>query len=206
MLHEEHPPRPLAEREDLLLLLPGSRSKELERHTEGMLRIAIQVRRRHPQLRVVIPQSSPKHAARLRTRLEEHEGADFVEIIEEEPREWLPRARVALVKSGTSTMETAIAGTPMVICYHLTSLSEQIMLRWIVNTPWIGAPNLVLAEEIVPEHTFRDEAAWSDVEHSLLQLIENENQREAQSAALLRVRDRLSGPGAASELRRWLLD
>jgi lipid-A-disaccharide synthase len=140
MLHEEHPPRPLAEREDLLLLLPGSRSKELERHTEGMLRIAIQVRRRHPQLRVVIPQSSPKHAARLRTRLEEHEGADFVEIIEEEPREWLPRARVALVKSGTSTMETAIAGTPMVICYHLTSLSEQIMLRWIVNTPWIGAP------------------------------------------------------------------
>lgn len=201
MLAADAPPPP-SEREHLLVLLPGSRRKELERHFAGMLRVARALRTRDPALRVVVPQANPGHAEWLRA----HCADDFAEIVEAEPRDWLPRAELALVKSGTSTMETAISGTPMVVCYRLTGRFESLLVRWMVHSPWFGAPNLVLGEEVVPEHVFRGDAGWDDVERSLAHLLEDEAARAAQLRALARVRERLAGPGAPHELRRWLLD
>ncbi|PIE25589.1 MAG: hypothetical protein CSA62_00855 [Planctomycetota bacterium] len=202
MLETAPPALAEQEREELLVLLPGSRRKELQRHAKGMLQIALALQAKHSGLRIVIPQSQARHLEWLKNSLPEAEDL----MVLGEPKQWLAKAKLALVKSGTSTMECAIAGTPMVICYQLTGLFESFLLRTVLRSPWFGAPNLVLGEEIVPEFVFRSDEGWNEVQERLEQLLEHAPLRQAQAAGLERVRQRLSGPGAPKELRHWLLD
>jgi lipid-A-disaccharide synthase len=114
-------------------------------------------------------------------------------------------ADAALCKSGTTTLEAAIAGCPLVIAYR-TSAIEYALARRIVKIPFIGLVNIVAGREIAPE--FVQDAlqpmALADAVDPLLDA--RSEARAIQVRALQGVRDQLGEPGAARRVAAMALE
>jgi lipid-A-disaccharide synthase len=95
------------------------------------------------------------------------------------------RARAALVKSGTATLELALAGVPMVAAYKV-SLMEEIAGRLLLNVPSVILANLVLGENVVPEFLQRGCTAGRLAE-ALLPLLSDTPERRQQMEAFARL-------------------
>ena len=102
----------------------------------------------------------------------------------------LAHARAALVKSGTTTLQTALALVPMVVTYQMHPLTYQLAQR-LVEVPHIALANLVAGERVVPE-LVQDAASPRALAAALLPLIADTNERERVVAGLRRVREQLA--------------
>ncbi len=101
-----------------------------------------------------------------------------------------------ICKSGTSTLEAALAGTPMVVCYKTDPISHAIAKR-VVRCPHIGLVNIVAGREIAPEYIQRAVTAET-LACGVLPLLDIEGTHAAeQRAGLAEVRERLGTPGAS---------
>jgi lipid-A-disaccharide synthase len=106
----------------------------------------------------------------------------------------LHHARAALVKSGTSTLQAALAGTPLVVTYRVHPLTF-FMARRLVRVPHVGLVNLVAGERLAPE-LLQSEATADRLARALLPLLdEHSAERRAALAGLARVRERLAAAG-----------
>jgi lipid-A-disaccharide synthase len=109
------------------------------------------------------------------------------------------RARAALAKSGTGTLELALAGVPMVAAYKV-SLIEEIVARLAITVPSAILPNLILGENVVPE--FLQRACTPErLAAALRPLIADTPERRAQTEAFGKL-DAIMGAGSASPSRR----
>ena len=126
-----------------IVLLPGSRKQELKR----ILPIMLSVTREFPAYRFVVAgtNSLPKESY-------EEFLSDYPQVTIEYNKtyELLATSRAALVKSGTSTLETALHNTPQVVCYTGNALSFQIAKR-LVKVKYISLVNLIADEPLVTE-------------------------------------------------------
>jgi lipid-A-disaccharide synthase len=104
-------------------------------------------------------------------------------------------ARAALTKSGTSTLELAVAGVPMAAAYKVP-LIEEVIARLLITAPSAILANLVLGENVVPEFLQRDCTA-EKLCRALLPLLADTVQRRHQIDAFARL-DGLMGLGKAS--------
>jgi lipid-A-disaccharide synthase len=174
----------------LLAMLPGSREQELSRHLGPFRAIAQRVVASRPDVLPVFSRASSLHAGPF------HElGFPVVD----DTRALQRHAQAALVKSGTSTLETAIEGTPFVIGYR-TSAVTAALARRLVKTEHIGLPNLIAGARVVPEF-FQDDLSPDVVAPVLLELLRDESpQRAVQIEGLREVRARLGEPGAAARV------
>src|ERR671924_750281 len=83
--------------------------------------------------------------------IHEHERTDLpLTLLFGHSHEALAAADLALVASGTATLETALFKTPMVITYRQSSLSWHLM-RSMLYLPYVGMPNILAGERLVPE-------------------------------------------------------
>ncbi|CAN5693377.1 lipid-A-disaccharide synthase [soil metagenome] len=125
----------------LLALFPGSRAQEVERqmHTFAAAADAVCVQR--PDVQPVIATSAavPPSLYDATTLPRTDDGGTL-----------LHHATAALVKSGTSTLQAALAGTPMVVTYRMHPLTF-LIARHLVRVPHVGLVNLVAGERVVPE-------------------------------------------------------
>ena len=103
----------------------------------------------------------------------------------EEKAEAFRSARAALSKSGTSTLELALAGVPMVAAYKV-SLIEEVVGRLLLNGPSIILANLVLGENVVPEFLQRD-CTPARLADALLPLLSDTPERQRQIQAFTRL-------------------
>jgi len=167
----------------ILALFPGSRSQEITRHLDRFAEAAKRVRTADPLLQPVFA-AAPGIDADLyrRTGFPFTRDADGL----------LAHARGALVKSGTTTLQTALAGVPMVITYRLHPLTYRIAKR-LVSVPHIGLANLIAGERLMPE-LVQDEATPESLAAALMPLLRDGPQREAALGGLARVRRKLAGP------------
>ena len=167
----------------ILALFPGSRSQEIARHLELFSEAARRVRDADPTMQPVFA-AAPGIDADVyrRTGFPFTRDADGL----------LAHARGALVKSGTTTLQTALAGVPMVITYRLHPLTYRIAKR-LVSVPHIGLANLIAGERLMPE-LVQDEATPESLAVALLPLLRDGSQREAALGGLTRVRKKLAGP------------
>jgi len=138
----------------VLLVLPGSRAGEIGRMTEVFGQAAALVADSIGALEVIIP-AVPRLADMVRERIESWKVPARVVTDTEGKNKAFRVARAALTKSGTSTLELALAGVPMVAAYKV-SLLEELAARMLIKVPSIILANLVLDENIVPELLQRD--------------------------------------------------
>ena len=134
----------------LVALMPGSRRQELRRHVDLFLLAAQRLLARHPSAQFVSGAIGPAAAAQLRERQASLVPQLPLTIIEGRASEMLQAADVALLVSGTVTLEAALSGTPSVVAYRLAPLSYW-WLRRLVKVPHIALPNLLLERRWFPE-------------------------------------------------------
>jgi lipid-A-disaccharide synthase len=135
----------------VIALLPGSRRAEL--HYMGMLfvRAAHELRCQVPDAHFVCPSASRGTREQFEAALRSHGGDELpVTLLYGHSHEALAAADVALVASGTATLETALIKTPMVIAYRQSPVTWALM-RHMIYLPYIGLPNILAGERIVPE-------------------------------------------------------
>ena len=171
----------------VLALFPGSRPQEVERHLGVFVAACAHVRERMPDVQPVIAASGA-----VPTRA--YEAAALPRTTDG----WalLHHARAALVKSGTSTLQAALAGTPLVVTYRMHPATFRLAQR-LVRVPHVGLVNLVAGERIAPE-LLQDEATPQRLAAALLPLLDTES-RERWTAlrGLERVRAALASPNPA---------
>jgi lipid-A-disaccharide synthase len=122
-----------------------------------------------------------------------------VEVLRGEAGTLMAAADVALVKSGTTTLEAALAGTPMVVAYRVHQLSWAVFQR-VRTVRWVSLVNLVADQEIVPE-LLQDRASTGELVQQLRPLFDPADPRAAaQIRGLALVRERLGQPGASTRV------
>jgi lipid-A-disaccharide synthase len=132
-----------------LLVLPGSRSGEIARMAPPFGRAVQLLSQRIGGLEVVVP-AVPRLADKVRADVASWQVPVRIVTDPAEKDRAFRTARAALTKSGTSTLELAVAGVPMVAGYKV-SLLEEVVARLLIKGPSIVLANLVLGENVVPE-------------------------------------------------------
>jgi len=181
----------------VLGLFPGSRRQEVVRLWPAFRAAAALVAQARPEVQVVVA-ATPDGA---------YPDAGAVTVVHGRPRECFAAADAALCKSGTSTLEAAVAGTPLVVAYRMHPLSF-LLARRLVRVPWIGMVNLVAERQVAPE-LIQGAATAPALAAAVLPLLDPSSpERRAQLEGLAVVRRRLGDPGAAAraaEIARSLL-
>jgi lipid-A-disaccharide synthase len=137
----------------VIALLPGSRLSEVARHARLMLDAAVLVRRRRPDAQFVLPAASGPAARLIRQAAQ---GLDLpLHLLEGRSHTALAACDVALVASGTATLEAALYKKPMVITYRVPALTAYLMRKKAL-LPWIGLPNILARDFVVPERVQED--------------------------------------------------
>jgi lipid-A-disaccharide synthase len=133
----------------IVLVMPGSRRGEISRLLGLFKKTVEDIARRKGDVEFVIP-AVPALSDLLRRETADWRANVRVVTNLEERNEAFRQARLALVKSGTSTLEVAIAGVPMVAVYRISHI-EGIVAHFVLKVPSVILVNLILGENIVPE-------------------------------------------------------
>ena len=142
----------LPERGQVVAVLPGSRGGEITYIAPAFVATIGWLARRRPDLVFVVPAATETIYGRLRALLASAnlpDGAD-VRLVMGHSHDAMAAADAVLVASGTATLEVALYRRPMVIAYRMAWLSYRIM-RHMGYLPWIGLPNILCNETVVPE-------------------------------------------------------
>ena len=174
----------------VLLVLPGSRPSEVTRLMQPFGETVRLLGREFEQLESILPAVPSVRP-----------------LIEEGLRGWPRRphlvegdadkftsfrlAQAALAASGTVTLELAVAGSPMVVAYRMDRVAAR--LRFLVKVPSVVLPNLVLGENAFPEF-IQEDCTPGKLAAALLPLLRESPEREAQLAALGRIREKMFLP------------
>ena len=168
----------------VLVLLPGSRQQEVDRHWPIFLKTVERLKQDNPNLQVMVGKAA---------------NVSFTPIpntfkIEDNARKAMVAGTAALVSSGTATLECAVEDTPMIVCYKLSGVSW-----WMANTmasvKYASMVNLIADEIIVPEFLQQDMTA-SNLVAAVLPLLDHKNNlRKKMLTGFEKVRRTLGMPG-----------
>jgi lipid-A-disaccharide synthase len=168
----------------LLLVMPGSRSGEIKRMAKPFGDAVGLVQKRVGALDVVVP-AVPRLASAVQAAVASWPVSARIVTQPAEKDAAFRSARAALAKSGTSTLELAVAGVPMVAAYNVP-LIEEAVGRLVLNVKTIILANLVLGEQVVPEFTQRAVTA-TRLADALVPLLGNTAERRRQIDAFARL-------------------
>ncbi len=189
----------------LISLLPGSRASEVRQILPVLLSAAERVASRaHAQfvipLATTIPRSSIEEAAK---HWSHGVAGSSLKIIERDTYNALAHSRLAVVTSGTATLEAALLETPSIVVYRGLEVNWRL-IRPLIHLDTFGLVNLVAGRRIVPELIQHDLTA-DRLANAMLGLLQDESKRQVMKADLRSVRRRLGAPDAAARAARAIL-
>jgi lipid-A-disaccharide synthase len=179
----------LAAGRPLVSVLPGSRRGEAARHLPALLDAAGRLYRERA-VNLVLPASSTTGAAFFEERLG-LSAPGMIRVIEGESWDAMAHSDVALVASGTVTVEAALLGTPMVTFYKVAPLSW-LAGRFLVRVPFYSMVNLIAGRAVVTE-LMQSRMTGEAIAREALRLLTDEGARSEMQAGLAEVREKLSG-------------
>ena len=141
----------------VVALLPGSRQSELRFMADTFVQAAKQLHAEVGEVQFLCPTASRPTRDLMRDAIHRNEAGDLpITLMFGHSHEALAAADLALVASGTATLETALLKTPMVIVYKMSPITWKIMRR-MLYLPYVGLPNILAGEFLVDE--FMQDAA-----------------------------------------------
>ncbi len=174
----------------VLALFPGSRQQEIDRHLDDFVETARILERMVSGLQVIVSVAPTVTFDPARCPYQHVESASFAV---------LRAADAALCKSGTTTLEAAIADCPLVVAYR-TGMISFLLARLMVKIPHIGLVNVVAGREVAREFV-QDDLRPADVAAAILPLFDRDSSEcRRVLEGLADVRDRLGTPGAAARV------
>lgn len=170
----------------LIAVLPGSRAQEVTR----MLNIMTEVKTYFPEYRFVIAGSENLEKEFYREAIQNQ-----IHVIYGQTYELMQFAAAGIIKSGTSTLESALFELPQVVCYKTGNISFSIAKK-LVNVMYISLVNLIMNKPVVKELIQQDFTA-ENIREELTQLLDNRSYRENIISHYKLLYQQLGGTGAS---------
>ncbi|CUR53853.1 Lipid-A-disaccharide synthase [Serratia symbiotica] len=154
-----------------LALLPGSRNIEIEMLSEPFLKTANQLRYYFPDIEIIVPLINFKQSTQFLKIKTKIAPKLTIRILYGHSREVMIASNIALLASGTATLECMLAKCPMVVGYRMKSLTFWLAKKFI-KIPYISLPNLLAGRKIVTE-LLQNDCSPNKLTKELILLLEN---------------------------------
>ena len=184
----------------LILLMPGSREMEIQRLLPVMLDAVKILKQKRPELDFAIPRAATIAKEILEDSV--RQAGLNIRLIEGHNYDVMSVADLAIVTSGTVTLEAAMCGLGCEILYKSSPVSFWIAKR-VVKIPNIGLPNIVAGRQIEPE-LLQDDCTPENISSTALELLEPERFAQLQRD-LQEVKEKLGEPGAVKRVAELVL-
>jgi len=185
-------------------LLPGSRSHVVEEVFPGQLEVARAVAARFPEATFGVSVASPKLGGIIEERIRVAGLSERVRPYPGRHRELIESADLVLVASGTTALEVAFCGTPMIVMYNASRLFYHLLARWMIHTRYLSLPNILAGREIVPEFMpyYRSTAPIAE---AAIELLADDGKHRAMREALAELVGPLRNGNASARTAEILL-
>lgn len=183
-------------------LLPGSRANEIKRLLPVMLAAAQGLQKDFPHLQFILPQASSVADDLLADYL--RLAPVNVVVVKNQAYDAIQCCDAIMTSSGTASLEIALLGIPMLICYKLSPITYWLG-RLLVKTPFIGLPNIVVGKAIIKEF-IQHEARAENLAHEIRRLLADRDYNHTMRTELAEVKRQLGTGGASKAMAELVLE
>jgi len=189
----------------IVVLLPGSRRQVVREVLPGQIEVAAQIAARFHRARFMLVAANERTAAAARYVISRTPSAPDIQIASDSPHDTIRAADLALVASGTATLEVAFHAVPMIVMYNarFARFTYPLLRGWMIKTPVFSLPNILARRRIVPEFMpyYRN---TSEVSIAALELLSSVSLQERMRGELRELMGPLARPGASAAAAREL--
>jgi len=189
----------LDDKNEILLLLPGSRKHEVAKIFPSMI-IAAQKLAKEFDLQVVTACSSNIDEKVFY----ELAGSSNFKVVKGFTYDLMKHAKFGIIKSGTSTLEASYFDLPMIIVYKTSFITYQIMKK-LIKVNRIGMANIILDENVVPE-LIQGNASEENIFKAGKKILSNENYYSSIKQKLSKIKNKLGSTGASARRSKIILE
>ena len=197
----------VAPTEPLVGLFPGSRREEITRLLPAMLdaarRLTGPTGAGAPRFLLGLAPAVDRALVERLVDAARAAGGPAIEVLPQRTYEVMAAADAVLIASGTATLEAALLGAPMIVCYRVSRVTE-VISRLLIRIPWISLPNILAGRLVVPEilqHAVTGERLAAETQR----LLSEPGVAAAQRAAFAELRGGLGEPGVGRRAARAVL-
>ena len=185
-----------------LALMPGSRAAEIDSLWQPMQQIALRIKEKYPAATFVTVAVDPEREQILKAaQIKTFECQYTVGSVSDTAR----KADFSIVASGSSTLQVAAAGCPMVIMYQSSRILWHLLGRWLIKTKYLSLVNILAGKELVPEFM----PYFSSIEpitQKCKQFLGDRDKLAQTSAELIKLVEPLAGKKACEEVARMVVE
>ena len=192
----------LDENNPVIGLLPGSRANEINRLLPIMLAAAEILQARIPGIQFMLPQADSISDELLENYMDR--SPVKMTVIKNQPYDVIQCCDVVMTTSGTATIEIALLTVPMVITYKLAALTYWLG-RWLVNTPFIGLPNIILGKGFIKE-LIQYEATSENLAEEIERILTDKFYADQMRDNLKQVKQQLGQGGGSKNMAELVLE
>ena len=192
----------LDESNPVIGLLPGSRANEINRLLPIMLAAAEILQARIPGIQFMLPQADSISDELLESYMDR--SPVKITVIKNQPYDVIQCCDVVMTTSGTATIEIALLNVPMVITYKLAALTYWLG-RWLVNTPFIGLPNIILGKGFIKE-LIQHEATSENLAEEIERILTDKFYADQMRDNLNQVKQQLGHGGGSKNMAELALE
>jgi lipid-A-disaccharide synthase len=192
---------------NLIGLFPGSRSREVRKIFPVMLEAARELQKQNPNLRFEVAAASEQLAGEMKpivAGLHQSQQREAIQIKVYETAAIMQRAWTGIVASGSATLEATYFGLPFVLIYKV-AWPTYLAARLVVNVKYLGMPNLLADQEVIPEF-IQHRAKPNTIVRAVQSLTENASSRERMISQLDAIVPRLGDTEASQTAARAIIE
>ena len=174
----------LNQKEKLIVLLPGSRQQEINKHWKIYIETIALLKKSFPGLQVIVGKSDNIIIPPTDTSFK----------IENNAKKAIIASDIAIVASGTATLECAIEDTPLVVCYKVSPFTW-LLAKCLVKVEYSSIVNLIAGKKVVPEF-LQSKMKPNNIKNKLIELINEKSKlRNQMLKDFLELKNKLGTPG-----------
>ena len=187
-----------AARQQIVLLLPGSRKQEIQNLLPEMLKAAEQIVKVKPDVQFYLPIASTIPQSMVMNIIEKY--SIKVNLTHDKNYDLMSIADVGIASSGTVTLEAAILNLPTVVIYKLAFLTY-LLGKMLVKIPYFSLPNIIVGRKLIPE-LLQNQANYNNIAKETIKILENSAKMKQEMKI---VTERLGQGGAVKKVAKLIL-